>query len=69
MFINRRPIRRMELSLKELGALQDFLQDAVIRLALPTSLKPLHRKLTIALQDATLPSLWERLHLGATTQH
>ena len=66
-----RPISEMEpegmcldhLNLDELRGLQDVLQDA----ALPASLEPLHRKLTVVLgtprakQDAPLPSLWERL--------
>ena len=70
-----RPISGMEpegmclddLNPDEMHGLQDVLQDAAIRFALPASLEPLHRKLTVVLgtprtkQDAPLPSLWERL--------
>ncbi len=71
----RRPISGMgpedmcldHLNLDEVHGLQDVLQDAAIRFALPASLEPLHRKLTVVLgtpraqHDAPLPSLWERL--------
>lgn len=69
-----RPIAEMEpedmclddLNPDEVHGLQDVLQDAAIRFALPASLEPLHRRLTGVLgtpraQHDALPSLWERL--------